>query len=105
EHERTEVADRRQRVAESELRARAAAQTSPRGLRRSLAEPGVRVIAEVKRVSPAKGALKLDADAGLLASQYAEAGAAGISVLTDERYFAGRDEDLRAAREAVSVPV
>jgi indole-3-glycerol phosphate synthase len=104
-HKRTEIADRKRRTTESELHQQAAQQDPPRGLRRSLTQPGVRVIAEVKRVSPARGALKIDANAADLASRYANSGAAGISVLTDERFFAGRDEDLREAHRAVQIPI
>jgi indole-3-glycerol phosphate synthase len=63
------------------------------------------VIAHVKGVSPEKGALRGDANAAELARVYEAGGAAGISVLTDERFFAGRDEDLREVRASVSLPV
>ena len=105
EHKREEIDARRRRVPLAELRTLAQDSPSPRGMYRSLTLPGVRVIAEVKRVSPAKGALKLDADAAELASQYEAGGAAGISVLTDERFFSGHDDDLRRVKAAVSLPV
>jgi len=63
------------------------------------------VIAEVKRVSPALGALRRIADPAALARSYAAAGAAAISVLTEPRHWGGSLDDLRAVRAAVEVPV
>jgi len=71
----------------------------------ALAGPGVAVIAEVKRSSPSKGALAEIADPAALARDYEAGGAAAISVLTEERRFAGSMEDLVRVRCAVSVPV
>lgn len=74
------------------------------------AHPGLRcelisVIAEVKRSSPSKGALSAITDPAHLASQYQEAGASVISVLTEERKFGGSLKDLEAVRNAVDIPV
>ncbi|WP_424190170.1 indole-3-glycerol phosphate synthase TrpC [Actinokineospora sp. G85] len=66
---------------------------------------GVRVIAEVKRVSPALGSLAPIADPGALAAWYAEGGAAAISVLTEPDHFGGSLVDLATVRSRVSVPV
>jgi indole-3-glycerol phosphate synthase len=65
----------------------------------------VRIIAEVKRASPSRGDLSAIADPAALAAQYAEGGAAAISVLTEERRFKGSLADLEAVRAAVPVPV
>ncbi len=65
----------------------------------------VRLIAEVKRRSPARGALRADADAAALAATYVAAGAAAVSVLTDEKFFAGADADLAATRARVAAPL
>jgi indole-3-glycerol phosphate synthase/phosphoribosylanthranilate isomerase len=70
----------------------------------ALAQPGLRAIAEVKRRSPSAGDLRPDADPAQLAAQFANAGAAAISVLVDER-FAGTIDDLRAARAATEAPL
>lgn len=67
--------------------------------------PGTAVIAEVKRASPSKGALADIADPAGLARQYADGGAAAVSVLTEGRRFGGSLADLRAVRAAVEVPV
>ena len=71
----------------------------------ALSGPGVAVIAEVKRSSPSKGNLAEIADPAALAQDYEAGGAAAISVLTEERRFAGSLEDLVRVRCAVSVPV
>jgi indole-3-glycerol phosphate synthase/phosphoribosylanthranilate isomerase len=72
--------------------------------RDALAAPGLAAIAEVKRRSPSAGDLRPDADPARLAAQFANAGAAAISILVDER-FAGSLDDLKAAREATTVPL
>ncbi|EUJ32842.1 indole-3-glycerol-phosphate synthase [Listeria floridensis FSL S10-1187] len=65
----------------------------------------IQLIAEVKRASPSKGAIKLDVDPATQAKAYQEAGAAMISVLTDPQFFKGSIEDLAAVTKAVSIPV
>src|SRR5581483_9094429 len=70
----------------------------------ALARPGLGAIAEVKRRSPSAGDLRPDADPAQLAAQFANAGAAAISVLVDER-FGGTIDDLRAARAATEAPL
>lgn len=63
------------------------------------------VIAEIKRASPSKGDISTDVDVVAQAKKYEAAGAAAISVLTDERYFKGSIEDLRQVAKVVSIPV
>ena len=63
------------------------------------------IIAEFKRRSPSKGVIRKDADAATIARSYESAGAAAISVLTEEDYFDGSLNDLRAVREVVSIPI
>ena len=66
---------------------------------------GLSVIAEIKRRSPSRGALRADADAGDLASLYASGGAACLSVLTESERFSGSPADLQAAKAATGLPV
>jgi len=70
----------------------------------ALSQPGLRAIAEVKRRSPSAGDLRPDADPARLATQFAAAGAAAISILVDER-FGGTFDDLLAARRATHAPL
>lgn len=65
----------------------------------------VRIIAEVKRASPSRGALADIPDPAALALSYEAGGASAISVLTEGRKFGGSLADLVAVRDAVSLPV
>lgn len=65
----------------------------------------VKIIAEVKRASPSRGALAEIADPAALAASYETGGASAISVLTEGRRFGGSLADLEAVRAAVSIPV
>jgi indole-3-glycerol phosphate synthase len=68
-------------------------------------ERRVKVLAEVKRASPSRGAMAEIPDPAALAARYAAAGASAISVLTEGRRFQGSLADLEAVRAAVDVPV
>lgn len=70
----------------------------------ALRVPGLGAIAEIKRRSPSAGDLRPDADPAAIATAYAAAGAAAVSVLVDER-FGGTWDDLRAARAATTAPL
>lgn len=64
-----------------------------------------RVIAECKRRSPSRGVLRRQYDPAAIASAYAKAGAAAISVLTEPTFFDGAIEHLTSVRTAVDIPV
>ena len=84
----------------------ASAAPPPHAFVPALKRPGVvNIIAEVKRASPAKGAIRAAAAPDEVAKVYASAGAAAISVLTDARFFLGAPEHLRNVRTAVDVPL
>jgi indole-3-glycerol phosphate synthase len=65
----------------------------------------VKIVAEVKRSSPSKGAINTDLDLAKQVCAYEAGGAAAISVLTEPTRFGGSNEDLSRARAAVRVPL
>jgi len=105
-HKRSELEAARRRVPPEALARRAAQAPPARGFRRALVEaPRPRVVAEIKRRSPSRGEIRADFDPVACAKACAEAGAAALSVLTDERWFGGRLDDLGAVRAAVDLPL
>ena len=67
--------------------------------------PRVRIIAEFKRRSPSAGIIRNDVSATDVARCYEGGGACAISVLTDEQYFGGSIDDLRAIRASTGLPI
>jgi indole-3-glycerol phosphate synthase len=90
------------KIADLKAKARSAAPLKPFDLRQ---KDEVSIIAEVKRASPVKGVFKADLDPADQAVKYREGGARAISVLTDEQFFKGSVDDLRAARNAGGLPI
>jgi indole-3-glycerol phosphate synthase len=85
----------------------AAEQHAPRGFREALrrvAESGIAVIAELKKASPSKGLIRENFPVAELARELEEAGAAALSVLTDERFFEGSLQHLKTASRATQLP-
>lgn len=63
------------------------------------------IIAEFKRKSPSKGEININAKVQPTVQEYAGYGAAGISVLTDEKFFGGDLYDFSQAREVLAIPL
>ena len=71
----------------------------------ALARPGINIIAELKKASPSRGVLRTDFDAVALATQLEAAGAAALSILTEEDHFQGSLEYLRKAHAKTKLPL
>ena len=72
---------------------------------RILQENSTGIIAEFKRKSPSKGVINDKVKVEDVVSQYAAAGVAGCSVLTDTEFFGGAPQDLMTARDVVNIPL
>lgn len=92
------------RTPQRSLIARAAG-NMPRDFHAALAGEGIAIIAELKKASPSAGILRREYHPVEIAKGYEAAGAAALSVLTEEHYFQGSLDHLTAARDAVSIPV
>jgi len=103
---RQEIERHRAATPEHELKARLADAPGVRDFRAALERgPGIGIIAEVKKASPSAGVLREDFDPVAIAKIYETNGANAISVLTDEAFFQGRLDYLKAIRQAVAPPV
>ena len=102
------VADKREELTAAkaatplaEMRRAAGSAPAVRPFGAALTGARVALIAEVKKASPSRGLLRADFDSVSLATEYRDAGAAAISVLTDEKHFQGSLSHLRSVREAL----
>jgi indole-3-glycerol phosphate synthase len=106
DHKRIELDRAKSLCPAHELERRLADAPPVRGFAAAIAARGpVALIAEIKRASPSAGLIRGDIDPVAVAATYERSGAACLSVLTDERFFHGSLDDLRAVRQAVSLPV
>ncbi len=102
---RDEVRQRKRSLSLASLEERIAQQRPPLDLVAALRGNRGRLIAEVKQASPSRGLLCPDFNPVRLAQEYAQGGAAAISVLTEVNYFGGSLDHLSAIREAVNLPL
>ena len=94
---KADVAAREAAVDYQTIKQASAQARPPRDAMAALRQPGIGVIAEVKRASPSRGELADIADPAELAKVYEDGGARVISVLTEERRFNGSLDDLDAS--------
>jgi len=104
-HKKAEVAKNKQKVKRKELEETEFFTLPVRSLRESVLSKQFGVIAEIKRKSPSKGIINANLNTMETAVQYEKAGAAGISVLTDNHFFGGTNADLISVRNSVQIPV
>ena len=108
-YKRTEVAAQKEQLPPRKLYAEVehmmAEGVTRRSLSRALAEDSVGIIAEFKRRSPSKGWIKEEGRPEVVPPSYEKAGAAALSILTDEKYFGGSMDFVRSARPLVGLPI
>ncbi len=106
DHKRGEVAQARARCPVETLTELAQQAPPVRDFVAALrAAPWMGLIAEVKKASPSAGVIKSDFDPVGIATQYQAAGAHCLSVLTDEHFFQGHLDYLKAIRQTATVPL
>jgi indole-3-glycerol phosphate synthase len=99
------VERRRAQVPLEDLQQRLDERPEQRPFGEALTRPGLSVVAEFKRRSPSAGEIRPGATPAEVVRSYDEAGAAALSVLTDEAHFGGGLADLREARAACELPI
>ncbi|WOB45003.1 indole-3-glycerol phosphate synthase TrpC [Thermoleptolyngbya oregonensis NK1-22] len=106
-HKETEVDQMRERLSLLDLQKKVKDLPPPKDFVEALRQGKTRpaLIAEVKKASPSKGVIREDFDPVAIARAYEQAGAACISVLTDEKFFQGSFAYLQRVRDAVDVPL
>jgi indole-3-glycerol phosphate synthase len=105
EETRDAVARRRREVPLAELEGRLAARREDRPFSEALTRPGISVIAEHKRRSPSAGEIRAGSSVRDVVEAYERAGAAALSIVTEEPNFGGSLADLAEARRASVLPI
>ena len=101
-----EVALSKQKVTIQELQTYPLFERECYSLKESITDPSkTGIIAEYKRASPSKGLINGDSGVKEVVTAYQQAGASAISVLTDNDYFQGSLDDLKQAREVLTIPL
>jgi indole-3-glycerol phosphate synthase len=102
---RASVDHRKKVLPEAALKYGAKAATPLRDFAAALCREGINIIAELKPASPSRGVLREPFDAPALAHSLEAAGAAALSILTEEEFFHGSLKNLREARKCIALPV
>jgi indole-3-glycerol phosphate synthase len=105
EARRAAIAHRKKSVPETALRFGVKHAQPIRDFAAALGRDSLNVIAELKKASPSRGLIRADFDPVALAKSLEGAGAAAISVLTEEEFFQGDLKNMRDARAAIELPV
>lgn len=105
EGRRLAVEHRKRVLPEAALRLGVEKGTAVRDFPAALCRDALNVIAELKKASPSRGLIREDFEPVGLARAVESAGAAALSVLTEEQFFQGSLKNLRDARKSVQIPV
>lgn len=105
ERTRRDVAERKRGMPSDALRTSLGPPPRSRPFSEALIGEGISLVAEMKRSSPSRGAIRADASVADIVRAYESAGARACSVLTEPHWFGGSLDDLRVARGAVSLPL
>ena len=102
---RRESVGKRQRLVPLPVLKMAVAKAAPpRDFAAAISGTSLNIIAELKKASPSRGVIRADFDVATLAVSLAAAGAAALSVLTEEDFFQGSLLNLKQARDASGIP-
>ena len=109
-HKQTEIELQKQTVSLEQLQEQAGViirenAAHRRSMKQALAASSTGIISEFKRRSPSKGWINEAAQAEEIPASYEAAGAAALSILTDEKFFGGTLRDIRTARPLVRIPI
>lgn len=109
-HKQTEIELQKQTVSPEQLQEQAGViirenAAHRRSMKQALAASSTGIISEFKRRSPSKGWINEAAQAEEIPASYEAAGAAALSILTDEKFFGGTLRDIRTARPLVRIPI
>lgn len=109
DYKRELVESLKKQTSPEEMRELALAAEPCRGFEKTLREKEslgqFGLIAEIKKASPSKGVIRKDFDVASIAKAYEAGGASALSVLTDEKYFQGANENVKIAKQACNLPV
>lgn len=102
---RKEVTRQKEAISLVEMERQIAKMPPCRSLAKAIKQRKITLIAEIKRASPSRGIIRQSFDPAEIACLYTEAGAAAISVLTEEKFFGGQLGFLTAVRRVTALPI
>ncbi len=107
EYTKERIAHEKTLISPDEIKSKALSENANTGypFEKALAKNGISFICEAKKASPSKGVIAEEFPYVKIAREYEAAGADAMSVLTEPKWFMGRDEYLKDIRKAVSLPL